>query len=166
VRTAALTEFASSDYPVRIDNGDPLPNLPNPPGSPAITLQLQAPDGTRTDLGCCEKVEQGGGNLIVVGLQGWDENFSRIGVQLLGGCGAAYDIVATDGTALSKTYNGDRTDTGYPVLTEFLWNPWDPNSKVDPCCYLIYVSIYDRAILNNSYSGGHGRANWHSITIA
>lgn len=155
VRTAALTEFFSPVVPAHVDNGAPT--------KPDITLELQQLDGTRIPLGCCEKVEQGDGNLIVITLQASDPNFSSIGVQLLGGCGAAYAIVATDGTSLSKTYNGNVADTGYPAPTTFLWDPWA--AKIDPCCYLIDVRINDRAIVGNYWSGGHGNENWHSITI-
>jgi hypothetical protein len=28
------------------------------------------------------------------------------------------------------------------------------------------VRIWDRAIVNNAYSGRHSNSNWHSITIA
>jgi hypothetical protein len=156
VRTAALTEFFSPLVPARIDNVSPT--------QPAIDLAVQRPDGTRTPLGCCEEIKQGEGNLLVITLQASDPNFSSISVRLLGGCGAAFSIVATDGTPLSKTYNGDKSDTGYPVPTEFLWDPW--KAGVDPCCYLVYVEIWDRAIVNNSWSGAHHSANWRSITIA
>lgn len=156
VRNAALTEFESPLVPVRVDNG--LPNLA------VIDLQLQTPDGKRRKLGCCETVEQGKGNLVVITLTGSDENFSRIDVVLLGGCGASFAIVDTGGVALSKTYNGNTADTGYPVPVEFLWDPWA--AKIDPCCYLIDVRIHDRAIVDNFWSGGHGSENWHSITIA
>ena len=43
-------------------------------------------------------------------------------------------------------------------------SPWA--AGVEPCCYVIYVRIYDRAIVNNAYSGRHSNSNWHSITIA
>jgi len=156
VRNAALTEFESPVVPVRVDNTGPT--------KPAIKLQLESPDGKRRDLGCCETVQQGNGNLVVITLQASDANFSQISVSLLGGCGASYPIVDTGGNSLSKTYNGDITDTGYPVPTEFKWNPW--KAGIDPCCYLIDVRIYDRAIVNNYWSGGHGNENWQSITIA
>ncbi len=109
-------------------------------------------------------MEQGKGNLVVITLQASDPNFSRIRARLLGGCGGALNIVATDGTSLSKSYNGDITDTGYPVATEFLWDPWA--AGVDPCCYLIFVDIWDRTIVDNALSATpHYRSNWHSITI-
>lgn len=158
VRNAALVEFESAPVPVRVDNGAPLP------APPMIGLQLQLPDGTRRSLGCCETVERGKGNLIVITLQAWDENFSSIGVSLIGGCNASYPIVDTGGTPLSKTYNGNTADTGYPVPTEFLWDPW--KSGVSPCCYLIDVRINDRVIASNYWSGGHATEGWHSITIA
>ena len=156
VRNAALTEFESPVVPVRIDN--------TPPTKPVIKLQLQTPDKKRRDLGCCETVEQGKGNLVIITLQASDANFSQITVNLLGGCGASYGIVDTGGTSLSKTYNGNITDTGYPAPQEFEWDPW--KAKINPCCYLIDVRIYDRAIVNNYWSGGHANENWQSITIA
>jgi hypothetical protein len=156
VRNAALAEFVSPIVPVRVDNTAPT--------KPSITLQLQMPDGSRKKLGCCETVKQGDGNLVIITLEASDANFSQIAVELLGGCGASYDIVDTGGTNLSKTYNGDITDTGYPVPTEFAWNPWA--AKISPCCYLIDVRIYDRAVVDDSWSGGHSNENWQSITIA
>jgi len=134
------------------------------PTKPDIKLQLQKPDGTRTDLGCCETVTKGDGNLVVITLTAHDDNFSRIAVQLLGGCGVSIPIVDTSSTPLSKTYNGDLSDTGYPVPTEFLWDPFD-TPGIEPCCYLVWVDIWDRAILNSSYSGGHYNLNFHSLTI-
>jgi len=156
VRTAALVEFESPVIPAQIDNGAPT--------KPVIDLALQTPDGQQQQLGCCEKIERGKGNLLVITLTASDENFSSIGVSLIGGCGVSIPIIDTGGNALSKTYNGNIADTGYPVPASFLWDPWA--AGVDPCCYLIYVTINDRVIANNSWSGGHTNANWHSITIA
>src|SRR5581483_1262963 len=118
----------------------------------------------RRKLGCCEKVERGDGNLVVITLQASDENFSQISVALLGGCNSSYAIVDKDGKPLSKTYNGNTADTGYPAPAEFLWDPW--KDKIDPCCYIIDVRIYDRAIIGNAWSGGHTSEGWRSITIA
>lgn len=156
VRNAALAEFESPIIPVRVDN--------QAPSKPVITLQLQMPDGSRRTLGCCETVKQGDGNLVIITLQASDPNFSAISVELLGGCGASYAIVDTGGNSLSKTYNGNISDTGYPTPTEFKWNPWA--AKISPCCYLIDVRIDDRAVVNNAWSGGHTNENWQSITIA
>jgi hypothetical protein len=156
VRNAMLSESESPVVPARVDNSFPT--------TPDITLELQTPDGAKEKLGCCAEVKQGNGNLIVITLQASDPNFSAISVSLIGGCGVSIPIVATDGTALSKTYNGDVTDTGYPAATAFTWDPWA--AGVDPCCYLVYVTINDRAILNDAWSGGHVVSNWQSLTIA
>lgn len=156
VRNAALVEFESLVVPARVDNGWPA--------KPVIDLALQTPDGNQQKLDCCEKIEQGKGNLLVITLTASDENFSSIGVSLIGGCGASYPIIDTGGNDLSKSYNGNIADTGYPAPTTFLWDPWA--AGVSPCCYLIYVTINDRVIAGNAWSGGHSNANWHSITIA
>ena len=159
VRNAALVEVESALVPVRVDNGSPLPS------PPVIDLQIQAPDGTRRPLDCCDApVKFGDGTLVVITLTAWDENFSRIDVALLGGCNGSYSVVDTGGASLSKTYNGNVADTGYPVATEFLWDP--SQAGITPCCYLLDVRIYDRAIVNNYWSGGHASEGWHSITIA
>jgi hypothetical protein len=155
VRTASLAQFSSSAVAVRVDN--------KAPDQPVIDLALQFPDGTRRPLACCERVERGNGNVVVVTLQAKDENFGSIGVSLLGGCGWSLALVATNGTPLSKTYNGNITDQGYPVPTEFLWDPWA--ARVEPCCYIIQATIADRAIVGNHYSP-HQSTNWRSITIA
>jgi hypothetical protein len=156
VRTAALVEFESLVIPVRVDNGQP--------SQPIIDLQLQMPDGTRQQLGCCEKIERGKGNLLVITLTATDENFGSIGVSLQGGCGVTYPIVDTSGTNLTKYYNGNIADIGYPVPATFLWDPWA--AGVSPCCYLIYVTINDRVINYNSGYSVHSNSNFHSITIA
>src|ERR1019366_3786359 len=156
VRNAALVEFESPVVPARVDNVAPT--------KPVIQLELQTPDGKRTKLGCCETVKRGDGNLIAITLTASDANFSQISVGLLGGCGVSIAIVDTGGTSLSKTYNGNIADTGYPVPTTFLWDPWA--AKVNPCCYIIDVRIYDRVIAGNYWSGGHSNENWQSITIA
>ena len=152
----ASGDFVSPVVRARIDNVGPT--------KPDIKLQLQAPDGTRTDLGCCESVSKGDGNLVVITLTASDDNFSRISVSLLGGCGVSIAIVDTSATPLSKTYNGNKADTGYPIPTEFIWDPFD-TPGIEPCCYLVWVDIWDRAIVNNVWSGGHGNSNFRSITI-
>ena len=148
--------FQSPVVRVRIDNV--LPTKPD------IKLQLQKPDGTRTDLGCCETVVKGDGNLVLITLTASDANFSRISVQLLGGCGVSIPILDTSATPLSKSYNGDISDTGYLAPTEFLWDPFN-TPGIEPCCYLVWVDIWDRAIVNNYFSGGHYNYNFRSLTI-
>lgn len=147
----------SSPQVVRLDNTGPFP-LPRP----VITLQLQKPDKTRVPLKC-GKVRKGEG-LIVVTVQAYDPNMSHIAVTARGNSGLSVPVVDITATPLSKTYNGNIADQGYMVPTEFLWDPWnDPN--IIPCCYLVYVEVWDRAILNNSYNGGHYNAGWEAIEI-
>ena len=157
VRDALMNTRVSSPQVVRLDNTGPFP-LPRP----TITLQLQQPDGTRLPLKC-GKVRKGDG-LIVVTIQAYDPNMSGIAVTARGNSGLSVAVVDTSATPLSKTYNGNIADQGYVVPTEFLWDPWnDPN--IVPCCYLVYVEVWDRAILNNAFSGGHSNAGWEAIEI-
>jgi hypothetical protein len=157
VRDAAMNTRVSSPQVVRLDNTGPFP-LPRP----IITLQLQKKDGTRVPLKC-GKVRKGDG-LIVVTIQAYDPNMSQIAVTARGNSGLSVPVVDITATPLSKTYNGNIADQGYVVPTEFLWDPWsDPN--IVPCCYLVYVEVWDRAILNNSWTGGHGNAGWEALEI-
>jgi hypothetical protein len=156
VRDGVNTRVSSPQI-VRLDNTGPFP-LPRP----IITLQLQKPDGTRIPLKC-GKVRKGDG-VIVVTIQAYDPNMSQIAVTARGNSGLSIPVVSTTAVPLSKTYNGNIADQGYVVPTEFLWDPWsDPNMV--PCCYLVYVEVWDRAILNNSFSGGHYNAGWEAIEI-
>ena len=156
VRTTTLVEHHSPVVPVRVDNVGPT--------QPVITLDLLKPDGTTVPLGCCETIAKEDGNKVIVTLQASDANFSQISVSLIGGCGVSLGRVDTGGTSLSKTYNGNLADTGYPLPASFIWDPFAAPAP-DPCCYLVYVTITDRAIVNNFWSGGHSNVNWHSITI-
>ena len=157
VRDALMNTRVSGPQVVRLDNTGPFP-LPRP----TITLQLQKPDGTRIPLKC-GKVRKGDG-LIVVTIQAYDPNMSQVAVTARGNSGLSVPVVDTSATPLSKTYNGNIADQGYVLPTEFLWDPWnDPN--IVPCCYLIYVEVWDRAILNNTFSGGHYNAGWEAIEI-
>jgi hypothetical protein len=157
VRDALMNTRVSSPQVVRLDNTGPFP-LPRP----TITLQLQKPDGSRLPLKC-GKVRKGEG-VIVVTIHAFDPNMSQIAVTARGNSGLSVPVVDTSSTPLSKTYNGNIADQGYVVPTEFLWDPWnDPN--IVPCCYLVYVEVWDRAILNNTFSGGHYNAGWEAIEI-
>lgn len=158
VRDGAMNTRVSSPQVVRLDNTGPFP-LPRP----VITLQLQNPDGTLAPLKC-GKVRKGGG-LILVTVQAYDPNMSAIGVTARGNSGLSVPVVSTTAVPLSKTYNGNVLDQGYVVPTSFLWDPWsDPN--IVPCCYLVYVEISDRTIINGYWSGGHANAGWEAIEIA
>lgn len=156
VRNGTTTRV-SGPQPVYLDNSGPFP-LPRP----TISLQLQRPDGERVPLKCGQ-VKKGEG-LIVVTIHAYDPHLASVSVTARGNSGLSVPVVDITNTALSKTYNGNLAETGYPVPTEFLWDPWsDP--KIVPCCYLVYVEINDRAILNDHYSGGHYNAGWEAIEI-
>ena len=158
VRDAALNTRVSSPQVVRLDNTGPFP-LPRP----IITLQLQKPDGTLIPLKC-GKVHKGDG-LILVTIQAYDPNMSQIAVTARGNSGLSVAVVSTTAVPLSKTYNGNIADQGYVAPTSFLWDPWsDPN--IVPCCYLVYVEVWDRAIVNGFWSGGHYNAGWEAIEIS
>jgi hypothetical protein len=89
---------------------------------------------------------------------------SQIAVTARGNSGLSVPVVSITATPLSKTYNGNIADQGYVVPTEFLWDPWsDPN--IVPCCYLVYVEVWDRTIINSSWNGGHYNAGWEAIEI-
>lgn len=154
------TELVSTPRAVRVDN--------TAPATPVITLELVTDDGTTKPLKCGQ-VKKGDG-LIRVTVQASDPNFSRLSVAAHGNSSLSVPVVAVpEGTAgpavpLSKTYNGNVADSGYPVPTSFIWDPWsDP--KIVPCCYVVRIDIWDRAVLNNSWSGGHHNAGWEAIEI-
>jgi hypothetical protein len=156
VRNASTTR-TSAPQPVYLDNSGPFP-LPRP----TISLQLQKPDGTRHPLKC-GKVRKGDG-LIVVTIHAHDPHYAGVSVTARGNSGLSVAVVDTSSTPLSKTYNGSPSDQGYPIPTEFLWDPWS-NPLIVPCCYVVYVEINDRAILNDHYSGGHSNSGWEAIEI-
>ncbi|MDH4176636.1 MAG: hypothetical protein OEV72_03580 [Thermoleophilia bacterium] len=153
-------EKVSAPRAVRVDN--------TAPPTPVITLELKTPAGELKPLKC-GKVKRGDG-LIRITVEAHDDNFSRLSVAAQGNSSLSVPIVAvpegTPGPAvpLSKTYNGNVADTGYPVPTSFLWDPWsDP--RIIPCCYVARIDIWDRAVLNNAWAGGHGRSGWEAIEI-
>jgi hypothetical protein len=149
-RNGGGTEFASALVAVLVDNTSPVG--PAPGGRPRIEITQGG-----QKLGCCETVKQADGPLTIT-IEATDDNFSELSVRLLGGCGAGVGI-------FSKTYNGNLADTGAPAPgIDIVWDPWA--AGVDPCCYVVFVDVWDRAIVNNSYAGRHSISNWHSITIA
>lgn len=153
VRDGSTTKV-SSPQPARVDN--------TAPPTPVISLALQLPDGTTKELKCGQ-VRKGDG-LIAVTVQAFDENFSSLGVAAQGNSSLSVPLVDTSSVPLSKTYNGNLADKGYPVPTTFLWDPWsDP--RIVPCCYVVRIDINDRAVLNNSWGGGHGNSGWEAIEI-
>jgi len=138
------TEFHSALVAALVDNTVPTP------------AQISIRQGDRR-LDCCETVSKENGPLTIT-VEGTDDNFSELTVTLKGGCGVAHSIYY-------KSYNGNTADTGAPAPgIDIVWDPWA--AGVDPCCYVIEVHIWDRAIVNNSYAGRHTSSNWHSLTIA
>jgi len=150
VRNASLTEFAGVPVPARVDNG--LPVGPAPGDRPLIEFS----QGDKP-LECCSTVRRENGP-VKIHIEGTDENFSSLDITAYGGCSGSVTI-------FSKTYNGNRADTGAPAPgIDALWDPWA--TDVEPCCYVVFVRLYDRAITDNSWSGGHTFDNWRSITVA
>lgn len=151
VRNAALTEFPSAPVAVRVDNVGP-----KGPVAPDNRPLIEFSQGGEP-LGCCSEVTRDRGP-VEIHIEGTDENFSRLDVVAYGGCSGSVGI-------FSKTYNGDRTDLGAPAPgITVTWDPWADD--VEPCCYVVFVRLYDRAIVDNSWNGGHMFQNWRSITIA
>ena len=154
------TEKVSAPRAVRVDN--------TAPPTPVIKLELKTPAGELKPLKC-GKVKKGDG-LIRITVEAHDDNFSRLSVAAEGNSSLSVPIVAVpEGSAgppvaLSKTYNGNVADTGYPVPTSFIWDPWsDP--RIVPCCYVVRIDIRDRAVLNNAWGGGHGGSGWEAIEL-
>jgi hypothetical protein len=151
VRNAALTEFPSGPVAVRVDNGSPVGPVP-PDHRPLIEFRQSG-----EPLGCCSDVSRDKGP-IEIHIEGTDENFSRLDIAAYGGCSGFISI-------FGKTYNGNRADHGAPApgITA-TWDPWADG--VEACCYVVFVRLFDRAIVNDRWDGGHMYENWRSITIA
>ena len=150
VRNAALTEFPSVAVPVRVDN-----RRPEGPVPPDARPRIEFTQGGEA-LGCCAEVVKDRGPIEIL-IEGTDANFSRLEVMAYGGCSGSIGI-------FGKTYNGDRNDVGAPAPgITVTWDPWADG--VEPCCYVVFVRLYDRAVVNNFWSGGHSYENWRSITV-
>lgn len=155
-----VSQKVSGPRAVRVDNSSPP--------TPVIKLELKTPSGELKPLKC-GKVKKGDG-LIRITVQASDPNFSSLGVAAQGNSSLSVPVVAVPegsmgpAVPLSKTYNGNVLDTGYPVPTSFLWDPWN-DPRIVPCCYVVRIDINDRAVLNNVWSGGHSNAGWEAIEI-
>jgi len=154
------TERVSSPRAVATDN--------TAPPTPLITLELKTPDGELKPLKCGQ-VKRGAG-LIRITVQAFDPNFSRLAVSAQGNSSLSVPVVAVPegsmgpAVPLSKTYNGNLHDTGYPVPTSFIWDPWN-DPLIVPCCYVVRIDIADRTVINNTWSGGWSNAGWEAIEI-
>jgi hypothetical protein len=156
------SERVSSPQMVQTDN--------TAPPTPVITLELREPNGELRPLKC-DQVRRGAG-LIRVTVQAVDVNFSRLSVAAQGNSSLSVPVTGvpegsppgSPAVPLSKTYNGNTADQGYPVPTSFIWDPWaDP--RIVPCCYVVRIDIWDRALSSNVWAGGHGNSGWEAIEI-
>ena len=101
----------SAPRAVRVDN--------TAPPTPVIKLELKTPAGDLKPLKCGQ-VKKGDG-LIRITVEAHDDNFSALSVAAEGNSSLSVPVVAVpEGTVgpavpLSKTYNGNVADTGYPV---------------------------------------------------
>jgi hypothetical protein len=158
----ATSERVSRPQIVQTDN--------TAPPTPVITLELRTPGGELKPLKC-DQVHRGGG-LIRVTVQAFDVNFSRLSVAAQGNSSLSVPVEGVPegsppGTLpvpLSKTYNGNIADQGYPAPTSFIWDPW-ANPRIIPCCYVVRIDIWDRALSSNVWAGGHGNSGWEAIEI-
>ena len=151
VKNVANQDIMSTPIQVHVDNDFPTIDL--------LDLSLKKEDGTVVELGCCGGVKKGEG-LVRIRFQAWDENFSQYSLVAQGGCSGAIPIA-------SRTYNGNTSDKGEPVIKEIIWDPWSgPNAVTETCCYLIVLSIWDRAVVNNQLAQSHGPVQkWVSLQI-
>ncbi|MGD0331440.1 MAG: hypothetical protein ABSB40_13515 [Nitrososphaeria archaeon] len=160
VMNTSSATFESPVLPVQIDNDAPTIGT--------FSLSLKKPDGTVVPLGCCNSVNKGDG-LILITFQASDQNFQALSLDLEGGCSSTipvYDQVT--GALVDRNYNCNIADHGEPAVRTVVWDPWDPlhYPVTTSCCYLVTLEIWDRAIVNNYYSGGHyTNSTWISLLI-
>ena len=143
-RNTAAVEFESGLVPVLVDNTGPSD----------FTLEIKQ---RGEKLPCCAQVAKDGGPLEIT-VTGQDANFEALSISLRGGCNVSYPV-------FSKTYNGNVLDTGAPPPgITFPYDPWA--AGVEPCCYVLEVTVSDRAIVANTLWAHHVVTTVHSITIA
>jgi hypothetical protein len=160
VMDTSSATFESPVLPVQIDNDAPTIGI--------LSLSLQRPDGSVEPMGCCNSVNKGDG-VILITFQAYDKNFQALSLTLEGGCSASIPIYdQKTGSLVNRNYNCNIADQGETVTRTVVWDPWDPlhYPVTESCCYLIALEIWDRAIVNNYYSGGHyTNSKWVSIQI-
>lgn len=143
-RNTAAVEFESGLVPVLVDNTAPSD----------FTLEIKQ---NRETLPCCAEVTKKNGPLEIT-VTGQDANFEALSISLRGGCNASYPV-------FSKTYNGNVLDTGAPPPgITFTYDPWA--NGVEPCCYVLEVTVSDRAIVANTLWAHHAVSTVHSLTVA
>ena len=163
VKNTAGSSFQSPIVPIRIDNETPTIGSLVPPIE-GLTISIKKPDGTEQPLKC-GGIKKGEGTLLIRFLA-WDDNFRQLTLSARGGCGLNIPIMdETTGSQVSRCYGGNTADKGEPTQRVVEWDPWkDP--KIIPCCYNVVLEIWDRAIVNNFFSGGHRNSDWEAVQIA
>lgn len=168
VKNSMNFEFESPIVKVHIDNEKPKINEVTP--GIELELSLKKPDGTVVPLKCCGEVKKGEG-LVQIRFQAWDENFSKYNLDVRGACSLSIPIKEKDPVTgvlkpVSRTYGGNTTDEGEKAIREVLWDPWADPQIVKPCCYIVYLTIWDRAVVDNAWDSRHWNHAWTSIQIA
>jgi hypothetical protein len=157
VKNALGAEFMSNNVAVRIDNEVPAVQLQN--------LRILMEDGTEKEIKC-GGIKRGEGK-IVIRFRAEDPNFGKLTLVAEGGCGITKKIKDENtGMEVDRSYNGNLADTGEPPWKEVIWNPWAEGEELPPCCYLIVLRAWDRAIINNYFHAGHWRRDHEAVEIA
>jgi hypothetical protein len=139
-----------------VDNTSPMVDQPE--------VYLEKPDGSVVQLGCCGEVHKGDG-IIQIKIRAFDKNFSRLTLHAYGGCSGDFPIVdLTTGNIVDKTYNGDIVDEGISITRIVRWNPWS-GPGLECCCYIVWLQIWDRAVLNDNWGGGHYGAKFVALKV-
>ena len=140
---------------VRVDNEWPDVELQN--------LRIRMKDGTEKEIKC-GGIKKGEGK-IVIRFKATDPNFGRLTLVAEGGCGITRNIIdEATSVEVNRSYDGNIADTGEPPWKEVIWDPWA--DELPPCCYLIVLRAWDRAIINNYFNIGHWRRDHEAVEIA
>jgi hypothetical protein len=153
-----VQEFTSIPVSIHVDNTVPAIDQPQ--------AFIEKQDGSIIPLGCCGEIKKGDG-IIQIHIRASDENFSRLSLRAFGGCSGAIDLrdLNTGNNKVTRYYSGVLMDKGEPVTRIVRWDPWNVPEKVECCCYVIWLEIWDRAVVGNHWASGHYNARWVSIKI-
>lgn len=148
----------SETVTVRVDNELPKIDLQN--------LKVLMEDGTEKEIKC-GGIKKGEGK-IVIRFTATDPNFRMLTLVAEGGCSITRNIIDENtGIEVNRSYGGNIADIGEPPVRTVIWDPWkDPVVEKTPCCYLIVLRIWDRAIINNKFYGGHWVRDHEAVQIA
>jgi hypothetical protein len=157
VKNTLGAEFMSEIVAVRVDNEAPLVQLQN--------LKILMDDGTEKEIKC-GGIKKGEGK-IVIRFKAEDPNFGKLTLVAEGGCGITKKIKdETTGLEVDRSYEGNVADTGEPPWRKVIWDPWAEEEELRPCCYLIVLRAWDRAIINNYFHTGHWQRDHEAVEIA